>query len=81
MFLIDDIVLAPMRGVFSLVKVIHDKVEEELYNPEKIQEDLMKLQLRFEMDEISEEKYDELEEELLGRLAESKKRAKMNAQQ
>ena len=81
MFLIDDIVMAPLKGVFSLVKVIHDKVEEELYNPEKIQEDLMKLQLRFEMDEISEEEYDELEEELLGRLAESKKRAKMNAQQ
>ncbi len=79
MFLIDDIVMAPLKGVFSLVKVIHDKVEEELYNPEKIQEDLMKLQLRFEMDEISEEEYDELEEELLGRLAESKKRAKMNA--
>ena len=57
-----------------MCKVIHDRVEEELYNPEKIQEELMKLQLRFEMDEISEEEYDTMEADLLNRLAESKKR-------
>lgn len=76
MFILDDIVFAPVKGLYSIFKVIHDRVEEELYNPEKIQEDLMKLQLRFEMDEISEEEYDELENDLLSRLAEGKKRAK-----
>ncbi len=76
MFLIDDILFAPLKGVHSLIKVIHDKVEEELYNPEKIQEDLMKLQLRFEMDEISEEEYDIQEEELLQRMEESRSRQK-----
>lgn len=76
MFLIDDIILAPVKGVYHLVKVIHDRAEEELYNPEKIQEELMQLQLQFELDQIGEEEYDRLEEGLLNRLAESKKRAK-----
>ncbi|MEM9896348.1 MAG: gas vesicle protein GvpG [Bacteroidota bacterium] len=73
MFLIDDIILAPVKGVYHLVKIIKDRAEEELYNPEKIQEELMQLQLQFELDQISEEEYDRLEEGLLKRLTESKK--------
>ena len=76
MFLIDDIVLAPVKGVDHLVKVIHQRAEEELYNPEKIQEELMQLQLQFELDQIDEETYDLQEEALLQRLAESKKLGK-----
>lgn len=74
MFILDNIVTAPLKGLVSIFKIIHDKVEEDLYNPEKIQEDLMKLQLQFEMDEISEDEYDEREEDLLKRLQESKNR-------
>lgn len=74
MFLIDDIILAPVKGVYSLVKVLHRTAEEELYNPEKIQEELMHLQLQFELDQISEEVYDQKEQELLTRLSDSKKR-------
>ena len=71
MFILDDIILAPAKGLYSIVKIINDRVNEELYNPEKIQEELMKLQLRFEMDEITEQEYDELEEQLLQRLEET----------
>ena len=78
MLLIDDIFLAPVKGIYQLVKVIHEQAEKEMYNTEKIQEELMQLQLKFELDEISEEEYDDLEEELLERLAESKRREKMN---
>lgn len=74
MFLVDDIVMAPVKGLYSVFKIIHDRVNEELYNPEKIQEDIMKLQLKFEMDEISEEEYDKLEAELLERLEASQNR-------
>lgn len=35
-----------------------------------IKEQLMKLQFRFEMDELTEDEYDRLEDELLGTLAE-----------
>ncbi|MEM6641782.1 MAG: gas vesicle protein GvpG [Bacteroidota bacterium] len=73
MFLIDDIILAPVKGVYHLVKVIKERAEEELYNPQMIQEELMQLQLQFELDQISEEEYDSQEEKLLQRLAESKK--------
>ena len=79
MFLLDDIIFAPVKGVYHLVKVIHDRAEEEMYNPEKIQEELMQLQLQFEMDQISEEAYDLQEADLLQRLAESKKRGKGQA--
>ncbi|MEQ9298769.1 MAG: gas vesicle protein GvpG [Cyclobacteriaceae bacterium] len=78
MFILDDIILSPIKGIFSLAKVINDRVQEELYNPEKIQEDLMQLQLKFELDQISEEEYDALEEDLLARLSESKKRMRSN---
>ena len=74
MFLIDDIFTAPAKGLMGIVKVIRDRVDEELYSPEKIQEDLMKLQLKFEMDEISEEEYDEAEAVLLQRLEDSQHR-------
>ncbi len=74
MFILDDIILAPVKGVASLAKMIHNRVEEELYNPDKIQEELMQLQLQFELDEISEEEYDAREEELLARLQESQQR-------
>lgn len=76
MFILDDIIMAPVKGVFALAKVIHDKVDEELYDPVKIQEDLMKLQLDFEMDKITEEDYDLLEADLLARMVEGKKRGK-----
>ena len=78
MFILDDIILAPVKGIYSLVKVIHDKMEEELYDPTKIQQELMQLQLQFEMDQISEEEYDEQEADLLERLSESKRRARSN---
>lgn len=71
MFLLDDILLAPAKGFFSIVKVIHDRAQDELYNPDKIQEELMALQLQFEMDEISEDEYDQREAQLLERLNES----------
>ena len=80
MFILDDIILAPIKGVYSLVKIIHDQMEEELYDPDKIQQELMQLQLQFEMDQIDEETYDEQEAALLEMLVESKRRAKSAAE-
>ena len=68
MFLIDDILLAPIKGVVWLGKKINDVVEKELYDEQSIKGNLMKLQLRLEMDEISEEEYKKQEKELLERL-------------
>jgi uncharacterized membrane protein len=68
MFLIDDILLAPLKGVVWLGKKINEVVEKELSDEGRVKEKLMELQLRFELDEISEEEYNRQEDELLARL-------------
>lgn len=68
MFLIDDILLAPLKGVIWLGKKIDEVVRKELYDEERIKEKLMELQFRFELDEINEKEYKKQEKELLARL-------------
>ena len=68
MFLLDYILLAPIKGVIWLGKKVNDVGERELYDEGGIKDELMKLQLQFELDEISEQEYDEKEKELLDRL-------------
>ena len=68
MFLIDDILLAPLNGLIWLGKKIDEVAEKEFSDEGLIKEKLMQLQLRFEIDEISEENYNRQEKELLERL-------------
>jgi len=68
MFLIDDILLAPIKSVIWLTKKINEVVEKELYDEGRIKKELMDLQLRLELNEISEEDYIKQEKELLARL-------------
>lgn len=68
MLLIDDILLAPLRAVVWVAKKINEVAEQEVSDEGRIKEKLMELQLRFEMDEISEEEYDIQEKELLEQL-------------
>ncbi|MDI6779432.1 MAG: gas vesicle protein GvpG [Bacteroidota bacterium] len=70
MFLIDDILLAPLKGVIWLGEKINEIAEREVSDEENIKEKLMELRLRFELDEISEEEYDHQEKELIQRLDE-----------
>ena len=65
MFLLDDILLAPLKGVIAIGKKLNEVVEKETSDEGRIKEEMMKLQLKFEMDEISEEEYDSREDELL----------------
>ena len=68
MFLIDDILLAPLKGVIWIGEKINAVSEKEFSDEGLIKEKLMELQLRFELDEISEEEYEKHEKELLERL-------------
>jgi len=70
MFLIDDILLAPLNGVIFLAKEINKVIENETSNEGSIKERLMALQMKFELDEITEAEYDEKEDELLRILSE-----------
>lgn len=65
MFLIDDILLAPLKGMLFLANKINEVIEKENSDEGAIKEKLMALQLKFEMDEIDEEEYDRREDELL----------------
>jgi len=68
MFLIDDILLAPLKGVIWIGKKINEVIEKELHDEGRIKEELMELQQRLEMDEINEEEYEKQEKKLLARL-------------
>jgi len=68
MFLIDDILLSPLNGIIWLAKKIDGIVEKEFSDEGLIKEKLMELQMRFELDEISEKEYNKQETEILARL-------------
>jgi len=68
MFLIDDILLAPLNGIIWLGKKINEVAEKEFSDEGRIKEKLMEVQMKFEMDQISEKEYNKQEAELLARL-------------
>jgi hypothetical protein len=65
MFLIDDLLLAPLKGVIFLAEKINDVIDKEMSDEGSVKEQLMALQMKFELDEIDEEEYDKREDELL----------------
>ncbi|MFH1159574.1 MAG: gas vesicle protein GvpG [bacterium] len=77
MFLIDDILLAPLKGIIFIGKKINEVIEKEMSDEGAIKERLMALQLKFELDEIDEEEYDKREDELL-KLLENIREEKQN---
>ena len=83
MFLLDDILLAPLKGLVWLAEKVDDMAEKELSDEGRLMDKLMELQLRFELDEISEKEYTERENELLERLdsIRSENESKENEQQ
>lgn len=65
MFLIDDLLLAPLKGVIFLAEKINEVIDKEMSDEGSVKEQLMALQMKFELDEIDEEEYDKREDELL----------------
>lgn len=55
----------PLKGLIFLAEKINEVIDKETSDEGAIKERLMALQLKFEMDEIDEEEYDEREDELL----------------
>jgi len=77
MFLIDDILFAPLKGIIFIAEQINEVIEKEMSDEGAIKERLMALQLKFEMDEIDEEEYDKREDKLL-KLLENIREEKQN---
>lgn len=68
MLLIDDLLLAPFKGVFHIFKEIHKRAEEEFYDVEHIISQMRSLQTSLQLGDITEEEYDLAEEDLVNRL-------------
>ena len=68
MFLIDDLLLAPVSGFKFILGQIQKMADQELNDDTVIKEQLLELQMRLELDEISDAEYTEREAELFARL-------------
>ena len=69
MFLIDDILLAPAKGVLWVFQEIHDAAQQELAGEsETITAALSELYMRLETEQITEAEFDAQETTLLDRL-------------
>lgn len=71
MFLIDDILTSPARGLTFIFKSVHEAVENDAFDErEALKDQLNDLYMLLELGEISEEEFDEQEETILDRLDE-----------
>lgn len=70
MFLLDDLLLLPVQGLLGIFKEIQKMADQELNDVSLIMEKLLVLQLRYEMDEIGNDEYNQGEEILRSRLNE-----------
>jgi hypothetical protein len=70
-FLIDLLtfpVMGPIKGVVWIAEKVAEEADKKLYDEDTVRGQLMELELRLDLGEISEEEYLEAEEVLLGRL-------------
>jgi hypothetical protein len=74
MFLIDDILLAPVNGFKFILRQVQQIADRELNDESVIKEQLLELQMRLELEEISDEDYAAAEAELFARLRAVKQR-------
>ena len=72
-------VSGPCKLAMWLVRTIAERAEAELYDPARIRKELAELEMRSELGEIGEDDYERLEEELMARLRESRKRQGLDA--
>lgn len=67
-FILDDIILAPVKLTKWLGEKVYEASEAELTDKSRIQEALLEAQIRFELGEMTEEEYNARETVLVERL-------------
>ena len=67
-------VLGPVKGVIWIAETVTEQAEKELYDEDKLHGQLMELELRYDLGEMSEEEYLAAEEVLLERLRVARER-------
>jgi hypothetical protein len=73
-------VMGPIKGIVWIAEKVNEQVEKELYDEDKVRGQLMEMELRLDLGEISEEEYLEVEEVLLERLRIIRERQAANIQ-
>ncbi|GAB4552497.1 MAG: hypothetical protein Tsb0013_14800 [Phycisphaerales bacterium] len=69
MFIVDDILLSPVKGFMWLVRELHNAAEREVADErERTMRALQSLHMRLEAGQIDEDEFEERENELLDRL-------------
>ena len=58
-------ILGPIEGVIWIGEQIQERVDAEIDDRDNLQKQLLSLQLAFDLGDISEEEFEEKEEELL----------------
>lgn len=74
MFLIDDLLLAPISGFKFVLRTLARVAEEQYTDDAPLKEALLELQVKLETGEITEEEYVEQEAQILRELREIQKR-------
>lgn len=72
-FIIDDILFSPLKFTIWLGQKLMDAAYQEMTDESKIHEGLLQLQMRYEMEEISQEEYEKQEAKLMEQLEEIRK--------
>lgn len=67
-FIIDDILLSPLKFTVWIAAKLRDSAYQEMTDESRVHEDLLALQMRYEIGEISEEEYEKKEPGLMERL-------------
>jgi len=68
MLLIDDLLFLPFSGFRFILGQLQKLADQELNDESVIKEQLLELQMRLELEEVSEEEFTEREAELFARL-------------
>ena len=69
-----------LKTFINLALLIHDYVDKEISDANKLQQQLFETRLKYEMDEITEEEYKKTEEYLVKRISEIRER-EMNSEE
>jgi len=73
-YLTIELARAMAEPLCMVIEKIRDMAEEELWGEDKIKQELLDLQMKLEMDEITEEEYQSAEAALMKRLEEGQRR-------
>lgn len=67
-FLLDDILLAPLKGVVFIAENVKEQAEKEFLNEDGVRQELRELYGLLDRDKISEQEFIEREEQLIDQL-------------